>query len=805
MKKLFAIVILFLFSLPVFAQQLPPIRYAPNKTFHMTHLKLSLQFNMKKKSVSGVATETIIPLRVHMDSVRLNAVDMRIKSVHLNGKTLKYHYNGKILTINLGHPYNLTDTLTYSIHYSTQPKKGLTFITPNKAYPHRNPEVWSQSEMEDARYWYPCHDYPDDFSTSEMIVTVPQNWQVISNGALKSVKTLKTKHEKVFHWVESKPHVIYLNSVVAGKFNKYETNYGKIPIYFYSEPEYGKKAVTNFSREPDILKFYSNYTDVPYPWEKLAITTVSNFIWGGEENVSAITLEDNTLHGPDADPQVNSTRLIAHETAHQWFGDMVTCRSWAQSWLNEGFATYFAALYTKHYRGKSAFQYVMYQDHQNTISADNQIRKPTVYYRYHAPVDMFDTYIYQRGASILNMLRGYLGEALFRKAIHHYLEEFKFKNVDTHDFANAIREATGYNMKWFFKEWLYKGGHPVFDVKYHYDNSKHLLKLNVEQTQKVDSLTPVYKLPVTIQIVTPDKKMEKKVWIRSKSNTFTFKHVDNQPLMVNFDPHHQLLDQVHFQKSISELEYQLKHDKDVAGRIWAANQLSGVDNNGVVNALIYALNNDPFYAVRARCAHLLGSYHRNVSAKNNLVDAVQDPDKRVQVAALKALGNFYGKGLVNLMKRTYTKRKNYYVRAAALSSLARISPKQARFYIQKALKTPSHGNVIRLAALHALVQNNQKLAYKMAVRFSAYGEPNNLRVPAITVLVETKPYTKETLDLLKKYVNDPYIWVRSSAIYGLAQVGNVSVIPLLKKRLEVEPDGRIRQMIRNAIVSIKSH
>jgi len=803
MKKTLAL-ILFIFScFPLHAQQLPPMQHAPNRTFHMTHIRLKLRFDMQKKAVTGEVAETVVPLRVNMDSLRLNAVGMQIRGIRMKGQTLNYRYDGKILTIALGHQYGLRDTLTYIIQYYTQPEKGLTFITPDKAYPDRNPEVWSQSEMEDARYWYPCHDYPDDFSTSEMIVTVPDDWQVISNGALKSVNVQKADHEATFDWVESKPHVVYLNSVIAGKFKKFTDHYGKIPIYYYSDPGYGDKIKKNFSKEPDVLKFYSNYTGIPYPWEKLALTTVSDFIWGGEENVTAITLEDNTLHGPNAEPQVNSTSLIAHESAHQWFGDMVTCRSWAQSWLNEGFATYFEALYTEHNLGKPAFQYEMHQNHQSVIRADHQWRKPTVYHRYNAPVDMFSTYIYPRGASMLHMLRGFLGDSLFRKAIHHYGERYKFRNADTHDFANAIREATGYNMNWFFKEWLYKGGHPVFDVDYHYDDANHSLQLHVNQTQKVDSLTPVYKMPVHIQIVTPDKKIERQVWIHSKSNTFTFLDIKTKPLMVNFDQGHWLLDEVHFNKSVDELVYQLQNDSDVVGRLWASDQLIQKKHHNVVPALIVALKNDPFYGIRAHCAHLLSNYDQNASVEKALIEATGDKNKRVVQAAFQSLGSFKGSNIERLMSGAYSRDHNYYVRAAILSSLAKINAKKSRKLLKKALHTPSHANIIQRTALHAITQTDPDWAYTEAVKFSAYGQPNNLRVQAVSMLISTKPGKKETLKLLEKYVNDPYIWVRRVAIMGLGRIGNPSVIPLLKKRIKQEPDGRIRQAARSAINEIQ--
>ena len=171
------------------------------------------------------------------------------------------------------------------------------------------------------------------------------------------------------------------------------------------------------------------------------------------------------------------------------------------------------------------------------------------------------------------MLRGIIGKELFFKAIQYYVHKFQHENVDSHDFANAVREATGYNLNWFFDEWLYKGGHPVFDVNYDYNESLHSLALHVTQTQKVDSMTPVYRMPVDIYIVTPSQKMTKTVWVDSLSNTYTF-DVAEKPLMVNFDEDDYLLKELNFKKSVDELSYQLKNDPNVVGRVWAADELS---------------------------------------------------------------------------------------------------------------------------------------------------------------------------------------------------------------------------------------
>ncbi len=781
--------------------KLPPEHHAPNREFHMLNVGLNFRFDMQKKELFGTAVEKIVPLRVNYDTLHLDAVDMTIDKVVMNGRDLGFKYDGKTLSIGLGKDYGLNDTLTYTIVYSTFPKKGIFFVEPDSAYPNRTPQVWSQSEMEDARYWFPCHDYPDDFMTSSVTATVPENWVVVSNGLLEKVTTDKKDKTKTFHWVESKTHVIYLISIVAGEYSIIHDHYGKIPIYYYVSPEYAKYARLDFSHTPDILKFFSTVTDYPYPWQKLALSAVSDFTFGGMENVSAITLTDQTMHGRDAEPQVSTTDLVSHETAHQWFGDLLTCRSWSNAWLNEGFATYFEALYGEHAFGEDHFNYEMYRDHEQVLRADRMEIRPTVYNRYYSTVDLFGTDIYQRGASILHMLRGIVGKQLFFKAIQHYVREFQHQNVDSHDFIDAVREATGYNLSWFFDEWLFKGGHPDFNVSYSYDPGSSLLTLNVKQTQKVDSLTPVYRMPVDVYIVTPSQKITKKIWVDSLSNTYTF-DVSEKPLMVNFDKEDYILKELHFKKSIAELEYQLDHGPSVAGRVWAAQQLGREKGDEAALALISGLKSNSFWGVRMECAQALSGF-TGEPVEAALRAATMDKDPRVQTEAIRGLANFKSKGLGKLLTRIYRTRTNYFVRAAAVSSLAKVEGKKAESIVKNALEQNSYEQVIRSAGLTSLAEIDSAEAYKVAVKLSRYGEPHALRLRAIGEMVRLGPKDEVTLDLLKKYASDPYIWARMVSLNSLGTVGNKSDIPLLRQREKIENDGRLKGAARRAIERIE--
>ncbi|MEJ2616452.1 MAG: M1 family metallopeptidase, partial [Ignavibacteriaceae bacterium] len=712
---------------------IPPEHHAPNREFYLLNIILNLRFDLINKKLLGEATETLIPLRMNCDSLHLDAVDMKILNIKMNGKDLQYKYDGKELTVALDKYYNINDTLTYVINYTTVPKSGVYFILPDSSYPNRVPQIWSQSEMEDARYWFPCHDYPDDFLTSSVTATVPEDWTVISNGYLEKVNDDPATNQKTFYWVEDKPHVIYLISIVAGKYSEIKSKFGEIPVDYYIPADQIQNAKENFSSTPDILKFYSDVTGQIYPWNKLSLTTVSDFTFGGMENVSAITLTDGTLHKKFAEPQVSSVSLIAHETAHQWFGDFLTCRNWSNAWLNEGFATFFEALYTRHAYGKDEFNYEMRQKRKAVINADNQKRIPTVYNRYNYPVELFSTYIYPRGAAILNMMRGILGDSLFFKSIRHYVQKFKHQNVDTHNFKNAIQEATGENLYWFFDEWLFKAGHPKFDVSYRYN--AHKLLLTVKQTQKVDSLTPVFRLPVDIYIVTPSQKLIKKIRVDSLENSYSF-DIPEKPLMVNFDENNLLLKELKFDKSEDELIYQLKNDPNVDGRIRAAGQLSKLKNESAVQSLIEAMIDAPFYGVRQECAAYLSNFTPDNEIKEALISALNDHDLRVVEAAIMTLGKYKEDDVFEKLQALYTNSKNYFVKAAIVSSIASIDPAKAQPIIKNALNSNSYNNILAQAGLRTLAKINPEKAFNTALKFSKYGQPNSLRLTAARMIVK---------------------------------------------------------------------
>jgi aminopeptidase N len=514
MRRFFIISLVLLFSISAFSQRPrfyyksptpPPEHFTRDRTYDVIHIKLELNLDERQKTVDGKVTTKFAPLRPNLSEFVLDAAEMKIKRVYLpDGRELRFYFDtlAQKLKIYLDRSYSFKDTLSVIVEYFvSNPRKGLYFIQPDSAYPDKPYQIWSQGEPEDNHYWFPCYDFPNDKATSELIATVKKNFVVISNGKLLSVSDDAKKGLRTYHWYMDKPHSSYLISIVVGEYVKLQDYYLDIPLEYYVYKSNAKYAKLSFEKTPDIMKFFSEKIGYKYPYDKYAQTIVEDFVYGGMENITATTLTSSTIHDERAHLDVSSDGLVAHEMAHQWWGDLLTCRSWEHAWLNEGFATYFTALYFEYAKGKDEFQFNVYNMQRSARFADMTDKKPTVWNRYFDPTDVFGPHIYQRGGAILNMLRFVLGDELFWKAINYYAHKYAFQNVETNDFKIAIEEATGYNLKWFFDQWLYKAGYPIFEVKYSYDDSKKLLKLEVEQIQPGDSLTPeVFKTPVDVEI-----------------------------------------------------------------------------------------------------------------------------------------------------------------------------------------------------------------------------------------------------------------------------------------------------------------
>ncbi len=615
--------------------------YPPDKVVNIDHIKLEIGFDLKAKKVLATAHITATPINDGLKSIDLDAIELEIKSVSLStGKALKWRTTDGKLHIDFPRPLKSGASFTTVIKYEASPQKGLYFTGPDKGYPDKPVQIWTQGEDMDNRYWLPCYDYPNSRQSTEMLITVPSAWWAVSNGRLAKVTENKAKGTKVYHWVQDKPHSTYLMTLCAGEFSRVEmAKVGGVPVEFYVAPGLEEDGHRAFDNTPEMVRVFSRLLGVQYPWAKYAQVAVQDFIFGGMENTSSTTQTDLTLHDKRAHLDFSSDPLVSHELAHQWFGDLLTCRDWSHAWLNEGFATFFEAIWRENHLGLDEYKYDIYNIAREYFAEDSErYRRPIVSNVYHAPSDIFDRHLYEKGGVVLHMLRGVLGDDLFWKAMRLYTSKHQNSNVITADLQRSVEEATGKNVDWFFDQWVFKGGHPSFNVAYDWDEESKTAKLTVKQTQKPDPLTPVFRMPVSVAFLTPNGRQTFRSDISELEHTFHF-NLPDRPKAVQFDPGYQVLRTLEFNKPKDMLEHQVKHDEDIIGRIEAAEGLGKLATPEAVAVLKDVVMNDKFWGVQAEAATALGKI-KSEAALLALIECTKVAHPKARRAVARALGEF---------------------------------------------------------------------------------------------------------------------------------------------------------------------
>ncbi len=767
----------------------------------LLHLKLELALDVDNKRLSGVATHTLAPINDGLTSLELDAAELQIKSVKFpEGAPLNYSYEDSKLRIELGAPHKAGESVTIQVEYECAPRRGLYFNAPDEAYPDRPRQVWTQGEDEDSRYWFPCYDFPNERFTSEIIVTVPRDWTTISNGKLVSVK--EEGQVKVCHWSQDVPHPTYLMSLVAGEYTEIRDEWNGVPILYYSPPGREEDTRRSFGKTPRMMEFFAEKIGVPYPWAKYSQVTVADFIFGGMENTSATTMTDYLLHDERAHQDYSTDSIVAHELAHQWWGDLLTCRDWSHGWLNEGFATYFDLLFKEYDLGASEFRYAVYQDARSYLQEDSgHYRRPIVNNVYNQPVDLFDRHLYEKGALVLHMLRFVLGDELFWKAMHHYCVKHQGKSVTTEDLQRAIEEATGKNVDWFFHQWVYRAGHPSFKVAYSWAEDTRTARLAVSQTQDADELTPIFRMPVQVAFATSEGRQTLRIDVSQKEQSFYFL-LKEKPGMVQFDPGYWCLKTLDFTRPKEMLLYQLKHDEDVIGRIQAAQDLAKLDAPDCVEALKEAVLGDAFWGVQVEAARALGAV-KSESAMNALVECAGVAHPRPRRAVCAALGEFKEEAALKALLPLLERDESYFVESEAARAIARTKQPEAFDVVSRALGQPSFNSVLTAQALDGLGELKDERAIPLAREWAAYGKPARAREAALACLGKLGEGKSDVVELLTGYVDDPWLRARGSAIGALQEIKDDKAIPALSRRITQDLDGRVVRRCREAIAAIR--
>ncbi len=659
-------------------------RASATKINDLVNTKLDVSFDYTKSWMYGKAWITLHPHYYPTDSLRLDAKSMNIKEVSVikGGKniSLKYRYDSLNLFITLDKTYKPGENYTVYINYIAMPNdikrkgsaaimgaKGLYFINPLGEDKSKPTEIWTQGETESNSGWVPTIDKPNQRQTDEIIMTVPDKYQTLSNGILISKKK-NPNGTRTDTWKMNLPHAPYLLMMAVGEYSIIKDSYKGKEVNYYVEKEFAPQARKIFGYTPEMIGFYSKITGIDFPWPKYDQVVVRDYVSGAMENTTA------TVHGEsaqqDARQLIDENRWedgISHELFHQWFGDYVTCESWSNITLNESFADFGEVLWLEHKHGMDAAAEHNYLGMQNYLRGGDD-KADLVRFYYSNREDVFDLVSYQKGGRILNMLRNYVGDSAFYKSLNLYLRTRKFNSAEAHDLRLAFEDVTGEDLNWFWNQWYFGSGHPKLDINYIYDPTGKSAKVIIKQTQK----GKIFKLPLSIDVYQGSGKKRYKVWADHQADTFVFQTV-SRPDLINVDGDKILLCEKTDNKSLDNYIFQYKYaglyldrreaidfaarsqsedpkaldlmktalkDKYFGLRLYTIQRLNLINDSlkKTVEPLLAGIaENDPKTLVRAGAIEALGKY-KNESYKPLFLKALNDSSYSIAGKALVALG-----------------------------------------------------------------------------------------------------------------------------------------------------------------------
>jgi aminopeptidase N len=760
--------------------------YARSKDYDLQHSRIALKFDVEKRKVIGDVTHSLAILREGTSKIWFDSVGLDIHSVTVNKAAAKFESTDTRLIVALPGAAKAGEKFDVEIKYDGKPTKGLYFILPDKDYPERPKQIWTQGESEDTRNYLPTYDEPNDRLTTETILTVPATWLTVANGKLMSV-TEAGSGMKTWAWKESLPSSTYLITVVAGEFDQVKETWRGIPVTYYAPRGRGDRLSINYGRTPQMLELLSKKFGVDYPWEQYAQAMVDDFVAGGMENSSATTNTSASLVHPKlaGEYPMGEDDLISHELTHQWFGDLVTCKDWSNVWLNEGFATFGETVWQEAHFGQDRADYERWKSAREWFRQPSLFMKPMVRRDFSEDSDEFDGNAYGKGGWVLYMLRRQLGEEAFYAGIKHYLQSNRGKNVVTADFAKAMEEATHRNIDEFLGQWVYGAGAPRFNVKYSYDEASHQVALTVKQTQKREGAVGLFRVPVGVEITTASGRKLYDIWVTKEEKVYTFP-ADQKPLMVLFDRGGHLLGEEDFAKPKAQLIYQLNNATEFSDRADAATLLGKLHGDEeAAAALGVAARSDKVDGIREVAAEALGNLG-GPAAQKELLQALKMPDKPwVRQTQVTALANFKGEAVVAARLDEIAREDgSFRARASALEGLGGAKSASAFATLSAAVAGESPDGFLRKAALRSFAALGDERAIPILKEWSAAGKPVDTRTAAIYSLARLKKDDKEITETIASFMNEPRFPIRMASINGLGWRGDASAIPALEAMLK---------------------
>ncbi len=804
------------------------LSYPRHPLVDYTHMKLNILIaDMNVRRMQVVQELTFTAGLAPVESLTLDAKLMQVQSVTASTGGVSFEHDAQKLAIRFETPVpagaSCTLTTTYTV---TTPPYGLVWTPQDPAWPGRAAQIHSKGEPENNSYWFPCHDFPNDRMTTEIIATVPAAYDVVSNGRLVRVenKALSTREStgettvdarlgmfRKFHWLQDKPHVPYLVTLVVGRWDVVDVGNKKMPMPVYAPVGRGQDVGRSFGRTAEMVDVFAKAFDEPYPWDQYAQVLVHNYSSGATENTSATSLSDASIYSEQGVIDSDPDGLVAHELAHQWFGDLVTCSSWEHIWLNEAWATYSEGLWFEHRDGPAGYEAHVFREFQSALGQDTGTAPKTpamVSRQFRQPREVFTKAAtpYAKGASVLHMLRRHIGDAAFFRGTAEYLNRFKFKQAETSDLQAVMEEASGESLDLFFAQWCYRPGCPRVSVKASWDAGASRLHLEARQTQKIDGPNPAFEFDLPVVARLSDGSDRKGVLaVRGRSATLEME-LPSEPAWIAVDPDANILAQISIDAPASWLAAEARKGPSLAARAQAIRSLAKLkDERAAGLCEIVVFTPEEHELVKLEAIKAL----RTLKDAGTLETCVlgRPPSPAVREAAVTTLADIAAgrkdegaqRGrdrAAEMLVKLYGLDRSTKVRAACISGLGTLKAVRHQPLILSAMTEESQSDRIRQGAVRALGNLNTPEGLAAVMIAAGDGSFDRTRPVAFDALVKMKEHDPDTvLELLAKVLDDCADRTRRAAGKALVDLGDPRGLDVLQRLIDRSEDRAEKQML----------
>ncbi len=786
----------------------PGIRpsYAPDRTVRLEHVAVRLHLEPVSATFRGEATLRFRPYPAYDGTASFDLDEVDVLSVTDGaGGALPFEHGDGVLRVRSGAVHVVTVSWT-----GRSPRRGLYFTGPTEAEPHRPPSAWTQCQDEDAHFVLPCHDHPSVKHPWTIYLSAPAGHTLLSNGRRVAETTVEGESRATFE--QSEPMPAYLFTAVAARLDVVEEEWRGKSVRYLVPAGRSAEVPLAFGRTRQMLDFLSERTGVDFPWPRYDQVVVHDFVFGGMENVACTTMTDLLLVDEKAKLEWNPDGLVVHELAHQWFGDLLTCQDWSQGWLNESWATYAEALWAEHAEPAPEATWVRWDTAQGYhAEASGRYKRPIVAYDFREPIDLFDRHLYNKGCTVLGMLRHQLGDEAFFGGVRTYLRRHAHGTVHTRHFQRALEETSGRNLDQFFAQWVHAPGHPVVDVKLGRDGDA-LVTVQVKQTQGGDGVPDVFCFPLGLELVHEDGVRRSLVLdVTERERTFVLP-VSSPVRAVRVDPGYRLLAELSLKGPEAWLVALLADECPVLALRAGKGLLADGSRKGR-DAVAAAAASHPFPHVRGGlCRDLAPHLTPDEAVRFLAARLASEAEPRARRAIASALGKFRhpsvgpaaGDALIALLNEPLP---TWQLESAALVALGQTRDPRAAAVLRGALPKDSWSDQVRTGAIQGMAETEEPSVLEDLLACSRSRFTDRVRAASAAALGRLADACDEVrtraVERLVEMVQEPGFRTQLSSIAALGRLRDERALPVLGRVHRTAPDGRTRRSAYEASAQIR--